>query len=102
MMGSLGQQHWDGVLWPGKLASSAGYQLQANEEDDVGFTKQYHSDASRELESELSPFEQHQQQQGCDVILQPVEAEGRSVDCEHTKDDAGSDASSSRFAGLPR
>jgi hypothetical protein len=102
MMGTLGQQHWDGVLWPGKLASGAVYQLQPNEEDDHDFTNQRYNESALELVSELSPFEQQQQQQGHEVTPQPVEARGSSDYLEQNKEDAGTGDTSSRFAALPR
>jgi hypothetical protein len=102
MMGTLGQQHWDGVLWPGKLASGAGYQLQAHEEDDISFTNQQRcNESALGLESELSPFEQ-QQQQGHEVTSQPVEADGSSVELEHINVNAGTDDTSRQLATLPR
>jgi hypothetical protein len=103
MMGTLGQQQWDGVLWPGKLASGAGYQLHAHDEDDISFTKQQRfKESALQLESELSPFEQQQQQQGHEVTSQPVETDGSSVELEDMKVDGGTDDTSSKFAALPR
>lgn len=96
------QQHWDGVLWPGKLASTAGYRLQAYEEDDVRFTQQPLHPAATDLEAEQSPFEQQQQQPGHDVTALQVEADSSRADTVTFIVEDEADEAKHGFAALPR
>uniref|UniRef100_A0A383VLI0 EamA domain-containing protein n=1 Tax=Tetradesmus obliquus TaxID=3088 RepID=A0A383VLI0_TETOB len=96
------QQHWDGVLWPGKLASTAGYRLQADEEDDVRFKQQPLHPAATDLEAEQSPFEQQQQQPGHDVTALQVEADSSRADTVTFIVGDEADEAKHGFAALPR
>lgn len=101
-MTTAAQQHWDGVLWPGKLASTAGYHPQATEADDECLTEQHYRSPATELEAKLDPFEQgqQQQQQGYEVTPLQVEAVSSSDELEPLTAEGAEGGSGSPFAAL--
>jgi hypothetical protein len=103
------QQHWDEVLCPGKLASTAGYHLQVDEEDHLQAKHHFEERLKAGLETELSPFEQQQQhgddgqqQHGDEAASLQVEANHTSTDLEPFAIKHEADETGVSLAALPR